>query len=203
MYIVCDFKVKEYGTMHEKQFDSKKLHKLNNPRRLREIPPGFIAEKAGIENPEVIIDLGAGTGFFSIPFAEIYKDCTIYACDISVIMINWMKKNVSPRYNTIIPVKMEDSHVPLKDAIADFLFMINLHHELDRPGKTLKECYRLLKAKGKIAISDWKKEKTDHGPPLEIRYTPDEVKEQLHGTGFVNISIHTGLTANYVVIAEK
>ena len=189
--------------MEEKRFNPKKLDKLNNPLRLKEFPTEIIIKLIKIENPKVIIDLGAGTGFFSIPFAQIYKQCKIYACDISDIMIDWMNENVSSKYDNIIPVKMEDNHIPLDDDIADFLFMVNLHHELDSPDGTLKECHRLLKSKGTIAISDWKKEKTDHGPSIELRYNPNEVKEQLVAAGFNNISIHIGFPNNFLIIAEK
>ena len=189
--------------MEEKRFNPKKLDKLNNPMRFKALPPEFIIKKAAIENPEVIIDLGAGTGFYSAPFAEIYKLCRIYACDISEIMINWMQENLSPKYDNIIPLKTEDNSVPLNNNIADFLFMINLHHELDSPAKMLNECFRLLKPKGKIAISDHKKEKTEHGPSIELRYAPNEVKEQLLAAGFEKISIHSELSNNYLIIAEK
>jgi len=62
---------------------------------------------------------------------------------------------------------------------------------------------RLLKPKGKIAISDWKKKKTKYGPPIELRYKPNEVKKQLLETGFGNINIDTGFQNNFLIIAEK
>ena len=189
--------------MEEKRFNPKNIDKLNNPIRLKTLPPKFIIEKANIKNPKVIIDLGAGSGFFSAPFAEIYKQSKVYACDISDIMIDWIKKNILPKYDNIIAIKMEDNNVPLKNDIADFLFMINLHHELDNPEKTLGECYRLLKYKGKIAISDWKKEKTEQGPSIELRYDASEVKKQLTAIGFCKIMIYTELENNYLIIAEK
>ncbi|MBE9466693.1 MAG: class I SAM-dependent methyltransferase [Bacteroidetes bacterium] len=189
--------------MEEKRFNPKHLDKLNNPKRLISLPIEFIVEKAAIENPKVIIDLGAGTGFFSTHFAEIYKQSKVYACDISDTMVDWMKENLLPKYDNIIPLKMEDSCVHLNNDFADFLFMINLHHELDSPQKTLNECCRLLKSNGKIAISDWKKEKTEQGPSIELRYDAKEVKEQLIVAGFNKISIYTELLTNFLIIAEK
>ena len=189
--------------MEEKRFNPKKLHKLNNPDRLKALPPEFILEKTGIDHPEVIIDLGAGTGFYSTPFADLFEQSKIYACDISHIMIDWMRENISPKYENIIPTKMEGNLVPLESGIADFLFMINLHHELDHPEKTLLECHRLLKPKGRQAISDWKKEKTEQGPPLELRVEPEEIKKHLLAAGFKDIHIYTELSDNYFVTARK
>lgn len=116
--------------MIEKKFDPKKLHKLNDPQRLIDIPPDYIWEKLHLEKPDIFVEIGAGTAFFSIAFLQKFKPSTIYACDLSEVMINWMKENVSSKYPAIIPVKAEEYTVPLEDGIADLVFMINLHHAL-------------------------------------------------------------------------
>ncbi len=189
--------------MAAKRYDPRKLERLNDPARQETFPVKKIIGLLNIKKPEVIIDLGAGTGFFSIPFAKKFKNCKIYACDISPIMVEWMKKNIVLKYGNILPLKMKDSAIPLEDGIADFLFMVNLHHELYYPEKTLKECLRLLKSKGKIAISDWKKEKTEHGPPMEIRYMPEKVEKQLQAAGFVKIKIQKEIKTHFLITAEK
>ena len=42
-----------------------------------------------------------------------------------------------------------------------------------------KEATRLLKPNAKLAIVEIKKENTPFGPPLEIRFSPDELKKTL------------------------
>jgi len=118
-------------------------------------------------------------------------------------MVDWMLDHVSDQYENIIPVKIENNSILLIDEIADFLFMINLQHELDKPLDTLKESYRLLKVGGKIAISDFKKEKSEVGPPFEIRVEPSVVRGMLEQTGFSNIRIYTELNQNYLITAIK
>jgi len=160
-------------------------------------------DKLAVETPKTIIDIGAGTGFYSIPFAQKYEQSKIYACDISDIMFNWMEQNITDKNPNIIPLKMEESSIPLDSKIADILFMLNLHHELKEPDVMLKDCYRLLKDKAKIAISDWKKKRTEHDPPVEIRYKPEKVKEQLWAAGFQQVQIVEELENNFLVIAQK
>ncbi|NOX88545.1 MAG: class I SAM-dependent methyltransferase [Calditrichaeota bacterium] len=189
--------------MHENIFDPKKLHKLNNPDRLSDIPPEFILNKLNLKDPSVLVDIGAGTGFFSIPFAAYVKTGKVFACDISVEMINWMKENVCPKYPNIIPLKMEENTVPLEDGVADLVYMINLHHELDEPEKMLKESLRLLKNNGKIFIVDWRKEDMPEGPPENIRCLPEEVKNQLISVGFKNVTVYDSLPKHFLIISEK
>lgn len=130
--------------MNEKKFDPRKLEKLNNPERLKDISPQYIWNKLNIEKPDVLVEIGAGTAFFSIVFLKHAKPSKIYACDVSEVMINWVKENVVPKFPEIIPVKTEEHSIPLNDGISDLVFMINLHHELDNPAITLEEAYRIL-----------------------------------------------------------
>ncbi len=187
--------------MHEHRFDPKHLEKLNNPGRLKDIPPEVIWSRLGIEKADVVVDLGAGTAFFSTAFSGLAHPSILYACDVSDVMISWVKENVVPRHPEIIPVKTGDAEIPLDNDIADLLFMINLHHELDGPEKTLKECFRILKPGGVIFIADWKKEEMSQGPPVEIRCEPDSVKQQLETAGFTNIQIHTDLPKHFLIVA--
>jgi len=118
-------------------------------------------------------------------------------------MIDWIKENVSPIYKNILPVKMEESRVPLDDAIADLVYMITLHHELDDPEAMLLECRRLLRENGKLLIIDWKKEEMKEGPPLKIRCLPEDVRVQLEEAGFGNVSQYDFLTKHFCLTAEK
>jgi len=94
--------------MGKKRFDPKNLDKLNNPSRLAEFPAEFILKTGQINNPNVMIDIGAGTGLFSTAFARIHDNCKIYACDISEVMIDWMLENIVPEFKNIIPLLMEE-----------------------------------------------------------------------------------------------
>ena len=189
--------------MSSNRFDVSKLERLNNPERLREFPIDLVIEKTQLKNPKCIVDLGAGTGFFSIPFADKFKSCKIYACDISDVMINWMQENIVGKYPNIEPLKMENNSVSVESDSADFLFMVNLHHELDSPELTLNECFRLLKKGGSIAISDWRKEQMERGPSFEIRYEPRQIEHQLLNTGFSDIRVYNDFPNNFLVIARK
>ena len=189
--------------MSDKKFNPENLQKLNDPQRLTDIPPEYIMGKLNMAKPEVLVDIGAGTAFFSIAFLERLNPSTIYACDYSDIMIGWMKKNVSPVYPDIIPVKNEESLVPLDDQIADLVYMITLHHELENPSRMLEESYRILKPGGKFFIVDWKKKEMSEGPPVKIRYVPEQVREQMINSGFSGIFIYDELPKHFLVVGDK
>ena len=189
--------------MNEKTFDPKKLQKLNNPQRLKDIPPDYVWDKLNIEKADVLVEIGAGTAFFSIAFLQHARPSKIYACDVSEVMIHWMKENVVSKYPNIVPVKNEEHAVPLDDAIADVVFMIHLHHELDNPTRIVEEAYRILKPGGNIFIVDWKKVDMAEGPPTRIRCLPEQVKEQLVDSGFKHVNIFSELPKHFLLVGKK
>jgi ubiquinone/menaquinone biosynthesis C-methylase UbiE len=176
--------------VEEKKFDPAKLHKLNDPMRLAYLNPELIWETLALSDPHVLVDIGAGTGFFAALFAEKIAG-RVYACDISDIMIAWMKENLLPGAgDAVIPVKMEESSVPLPDGMADLVYMINLHHELEEPEKVISEAHRMLKKGGILAIIDWRREETPEGPPRSIRVSEEDIRRQAAAGGFSNIAAH-------------
>lgn len=189
--------------MEEKRFDPSKLDRLNNPERAMDFPVETVLELAGITDINIAIDYGAGTGFYSKKLANASPNAKIFALDISPVMINWMVENVVNDYPNIIPQLIEDNQTGLDSDKADFLFMVNLHHELYDRSATLTECHRLLKSSAVIAISDWRREPMDKGPSFEIRVEADQVATELKESGFEIITISNDFPNNFLVLAKK
>jgi len=183
------------------KFDTSKLNKLNDPERLKDIPPEYIKEKMNMQTAEVLLDIGAGTGFFSHEFTRFDGVRKVYALDIAEEMIDWMKTHVAPVNNKVIPMKMQEFSVDLPDDTADGVIMINLHHEFHEPLKLLQECQRLMKPGAKLAIVDWAKKDTEHGPPKEKRYTTEQVTAQLEKVGFSEVKSFEELPNHFLVVA--
>ena len=194
----------EGTVVDSRKFDPKKLAKLNDPKRLEYLNPDVIWGKTRLAAADVLIDIGAGTGFFAVLFGKKIKSGKVYACDISEEMIAWMNDNIPAEMKSIVtPVKMEENSVPLADGIADLVYMINIHHELEQPLRLLKEARRLLKKDGKLMIIDWKKEETPEGPPLEIRITAETIRSQMSESGFSDTGNYTVLPYHNFFIGQK
>ena len=125
------------------KFDPKKLQKLNNPKRLKDIPPKYIRSKLGLNASDVMVEVGAGTAFFSIAFLQELNPSMLYACDLSDVMIDWIRENVSHQYPNIIPTKNDEYGVPLEDNFADLVFMISDRRHLgpDEPDRAMGRAF--------------------------------------------------------------
>lgn len=190
--------------MESRKFDPRKLAKLNDPKRLEYLSPDLIWDTLNPGDTHTVVDIGAGTGVFAVLFSGKMKGGRVYACDVSDTMVTWMNDNLAQRLRDfVIPVKMEESSVPLTDELADLVYMINLHHELDEPEKIVQEAYRLLRKGGTLAIIDWKKEETSEGPPLSIRVTKEKIEGQLKAAGFSQVRDNPVLIYHNFVTGKK
>jgi ubiquinone/menaquinone biosynthesis C-methylase UbiE len=190
--------------MQSRKFDPKDIDKLNRPERLQTVNPDLIWNALDLRGPKTLIDIGVGTGFFAVPFCRKMEGGKIYACDISDEMLRWMNEHLPQDVRScVIPVKMEESVVPLPDGIADLVYMINLHHELERPREIVREAQRLLKKGGKLLIIDWKKKETPEGPPVSIRVTEEDIVRDMKEGGFIEVTIQPKLAYHTMVIGTK
>lgn len=190
--------------MTERKFDPRHLYKLNDPQRLQSLKPDLLWELLDLKEPEALVDVGAGTGFFAVLFAEKMRSGKIYACDTAPEMVAYMQEHIGPTHKSrIVPVQSEETRIPLPTGLADLVYMINLHHELDAPDLLLAETRRLLKTGARVLIVDWKPEETPEGPPLSIRVPPAVVTEQLKRAGFSHQPAPDPLPFHYICLGRK
>ncbi|MDA8099893.1 MAG: class I SAM-dependent methyltransferase [Nitrospiraceae bacterium] len=187
-----------------RKFHPHNLDILNDPDRLGWENPDVIWRELGLTDARVLVDIGAGTGFFAVPFARKSPAVTVHACDLQEEMLAWLREHLpADLQGRIKLVKMEETTVPLPDGIADLVYMINLHHELEDRGAIMAESFRLLKKGGTVAVADWKKTETPMGPPQEIRVTEAEISADLQRAGFRDIRQHPVLPYHNFVTGRK
>lgn len=187
----------------EKKFDQRKLSLLNDPIRKKSLNPDFIWNTIGIKDPKTVVDIGAGTGFFAKEFMQKMQHGKIYALDISDIMIDYMREHLSVYKDKIVVQKMEESQTSLPEESADLIYMINLYHELNNRLQTLKETFRILKKRGRIAIIDWKKKQLEFGPPVSIKVALTEIENDLKVAGFSEIRSYSLKFHNFLVACRN
>jgi len=186
------------------KFDLRKLEKLNDPARLEQLPPEAMWRAVGDPSIRVMVEIGAGTGFFARRFCRMSKHGLVYACDLEDTMIRWMRENLPEvAEGCVIPVKSEEGRVPLAGELARLVYMINLHHELVDPQAVYREALRLLEPSGRLLVVDWKKEETPKGPPVGVRAPLDALLESIRSAGFEEVGARDLLEWHNLVTATK
>jgi ubiquinone/menaquinone biosynthesis C-methylase UbiE len=106
-----------------------------------------ITERARISDHSRILDLGCGTGRFSIPMARRFG-CSVVGADKSPEMIN--KARQKDTGQTVSWGVQNADDLNYAENAFDIVFMSHLLHHVDSPKKVLESCYRILSPGGSI-----------------------------------------------------
>ena len=154
------------------------------------LDPGKVLIVVGVEEGDRFLDLGSGEGYFSIAASQaVGKNGIVYALDADEDSISRLRKEMAEKNITNIKASVIDisKKLPLKDESVSLAFMSNVLHGLVANGEgdnTFKEIARATAQNGRLAIVEFKKQDSLHGPPLSIRLGPEEVDILAQGYGF-------------------
>jgi SAM-dependent methyltransferase len=175
------------------KFDPAHADKLENPERLRELPPANIVRLLALRGDETIVDYGAGTGLFTVPVAVALTGGRVLAVDEHPALLAYLEEKVAQAglpEGRVVPVPTADNSVPLPDAGADRVLMINvLHHVHDDPA-AMAEVRRLLGPGGRLVVIDFAQMERPVGPPNDHVLSLEQVRAAVAGLGLHELSVH-------------
>lgn len=185
-------------------FDPAHLHKLDNPDRLKSLPPKSTLIDLGLVSGNIFLDYGAGAGYFSFAAADIVGEKgKLIAADISQEMIDVLTKRAfDHNLNDIVTIKLDGNVLDLPNNSVDFIMLSFVLHEIDDKPSLLNELKRVLKPGGKLAIIEWQNKETLIGPPLIDRLSEENVKDTITALGY-NITKSNEINSlHYYVLAN-
>ncbi len=193
-------------SMQDRVFKHTEAHKLEDPERLKWLPPSEVLAHLGFLPGMKVADIGAGTGYFSILIARAVGNLgQVYAVDLQPEMLDLLRQKLSQQASlTNIQLLAGDAlKLPLPDRAVDAAFYANIWHELPSHDSAFLEARRVSVPRGKIAIVDWRDDYAPPpGPPQDHRISVEAVVTFLKAKGCQRVlSQHVG-QYGYVVTAE-
>lgn len=174
------------------KMDPDRIARLRDPARLEQVNPEWVLEVVTPVGAGPIVDVGAGVGFVSLPFARRFPDTRIVACDVLPGMLELLAETaIEEKLDNLQTNLMADPvSLALDDDAASLLIMMQVHHELDDTLGLLRECLRVLMPGAPIVIVDWKDEDLPGMPTGGRRVSQLMIVRDLSNCGFQNIHCH-------------
>jgi len=150
------------------------LERLEGAERRGAIPADEIVAWMGLRSGDVVLDLGAGTGYFSLALAR--RGAQVVALDIEPRMSRLLRSRLDrSQLEAVSPILGDVAKLPIASGSVDRVLLSFVYHEVGDPCGLMDECWRMLKAGGRLTVVDFQKRDTPFGPPVRERKTPEDV----------------------------
>jgi ubiquinone/menaquinone biosynthesis C-methylase UbiE len=128
---------------------------MESPLRRKFFDPAKALKGAGIRSGQEILEVGCGTGFFTIPAAELVGDeGRVYAIDSHPLAIEQVAKKIRDAGLTNVRlIKADAIETGLASDCIDLVLLFGVIPSPTLPlGRLLPEIHRLLKPEGALAV---------------------------------------------------
>lgn len=170
--------------------------------RKDQLQPDKVIEHLHVSTDDVVADLGAGPGLFTIPIAKQTKH-DVYAVDIEPEMLERLQTHAEKEnIENIEPIVSDLEDIKLPDDSVTRVFNSFVIHEVSDLNKSIQEIKRILKPEGQLLLIDWEAVESESGPPLEIRIPSQKMADVLKENGFDTELFHLNPN-HYAIKASK
>lgn len=182
----------------------KKVEFLESNMRDRALPPEQILSMLPLQQEASILDVGAGTGFLTIPAAQ-QTNGIVYALDLDERMLQVIETKAKTEHvKNIRLVEGNIESIPLSDNSVDSAIASLVLHEVHSLETALSEIHRVLKINGHILCLEYEKDESSvEGPPLHIRIPAADMEHSLRAAGFEVKKTEVPRESIYITVAKK
>lgn len=168
---------------------------IDNPVRRRIQPPAKVVDWIGIQDGMRVLEIGPGTGIFTVEAGTRVGKGIVCAVDIQMYVISALKCNLCKAEATnVVPCVASAYELPFPDRFFDRVFMVSVLAEIPDRKKALREIKRVLTDEGLFAIGEFLPD-----PDYPRRKT---VTTWCRGVGLTSVGAYGGIL-HYVLTFKK
>jgi SAM-dependent methyltransferase len=133
---------------------------LERPERVAEEMPEEMLAALGLEDGDVVVDLGAGSGFYTRRMARLVAPTgRVLAVDIQPEMLEILGRNVAEDGLTNVVTVLSTAEDPgLPEGTVDWMLLVDVYHEFADPVTMLARMRDALKPEGRVALVEYRVE---------------------------------------------
>ena len=183
------------------------VRKYEDPKRQTWQDPKLVIEALGDINGLTIVDIGAGTGYFTFQMAVPAKK--VIAIDIEQRFLNYIEDRKSEMYDRQLAKKIETRlTTPNTPSLfvqeVDIVLMVNTIAYIKDRSQYLKILKKGMKNNGRLIIVDYKTGKMPVGPNDMLKVSEADIKLALLNAGFIIDKVdNQSLQYQYLIKAHR
>jgi len=147
-----------------------------------------------------VADIGAGSGYFTVPMAKRVAPGIVYGTDIQPEMLAFLEARARTEKLTNIKGILGDTgDAMLPAASVDLVLLVDAYHEFDQPLEMMTSIARALKPSGRVALVEYRGE--DPEVPIKPlhKMTEAQARQELKAAGLMWIRTDARLPLQHLM----
>jgi predicted methyltransferase len=166
-----------------------------------------IVKATGVKEGDVVADVGAGTGLFTMLFAEkVGPGGRVLAVDIATpFLANIAKRAEEEKIPNIETILCTDRNARIPKERADLVFICDTYHHFEYPQDTLASIHWGMKPGGTLVLVDFKRIKGESSDWImsHVRADEETFTQEIEEAGFEKTGEADFLKENYLVMFRR
>jgi len=178
---------------------------LDRPEREDEERPSAVIDAMGLRGGDVVVDLGAGSGFYTFRMAQkVGTAGKVLAVDIQDEMLETIRRRATAmKVTNVEELEASETDPRLPAHEADVVLMVDVYHELAFPFEVMQRVLESLKPGGRVVFVEFRKE--DPKVPIKElhKMSVEQLQKEMGAIGLVHLQTVETLPMQHIVIFEK
>jgi ubiquinone/menaquinone biosynthesis C-methylase UbiE len=159
---------------------------LESTERIASLRTGEVIAKLNLKPTDVVADLGAGTGLFSLPLAKAVPSGRVYSVELDEGFLTQIRgKAKTENVTNIVPVlgKFTDPSLPARDV--DVAFFHDVLHHVENRAAYLKSVASYLKPGGRVVVIEFNPGDSPHKAEPQLVVSREQTAGWMADAGLV------------------
>ena len=177
---------------------------LERPSRQREERSDLLIDALSLDVTDTVADIGAGTGYFSLPIAARVPEGRVLAVDLQPQMLTIIEQRVRTYgISNVETVLATETDPNLDAASVDLALFVDVYHEISHPFEVMTEIVRALKPGGRVVLIEYRAE--DPEVPIKPlhKMTQRQARKEMKAVGLRWVETLDLLPQQHFMVFEK
>ena len=172
---------------------------FDDPARDAWQKPDEVIRALALTPKSVVVDLGSGTGYFTVRLARAVPQGRVLGIDVEPDMVAYLAERAKREGLTNVTPIQGAADTPRLPGPVDLVLVVDTYHHIGSRVEYFGRLRGNLAKGGRLAIIDYKPD-APHGPPPSSRIPTARVIEELGRAGFSLTVSHDFLPYQYFLV---
>jgi 2-polyprenyl-3-methyl-5-hydroxy-6-metoxy-1,4-benzoquinol methylase len=176
--------------------------RFESPERDAYQKPEKVLEYLGKLQGKTIMDIGAGSGYFSVKLAK--QGANVIAADVNDEFQQFIKKRIEKeKIQNIQLRKIPYDDPSLAEGEADMVLIVNTYHHINDRSAYFAKVRKGTRKDGELVVIDFFKTDVPVGPSTDHKVSIDEVVAELKAAGYTSFDVEVSLLPYQYILRAK